>query len=269
MRSAITMNTLVEFWKKCKISSVCPYFHPEDELELFKKNGALVFQDKVKSYKDYTACPEFLYFESSKFHLPLVPVPYGGNLKKADIIILLLNPGLSCIDYYGELECAAYRQALEYNLRQDFSKTEFPFIWLNPDFCWQSGFIWWERKLRGILKTIATEKHDGSYLKALHDLSCRIAMIELIPYHSAKFNDHRLIDRLPSTQQAIKYVRDVLLPDAESGKKLIIVARQNKGWKIEKSSSQIIIYKDSEVRNASLSPQSRGGQAILSEYGLL
>lgn len=260
-------NTLVEFWQKCDLSSA-PYFHPEDKCELEKKNETLVFNKKVKSYQDYIGSPEFSCFDTSKFHLSLIPIPYAGNLEKADIIILLLNPGFSHTDYYGELEDTDYRKALENNLRQDFSKTDFPFLWLNPEFCWHSGFVYWEKKFRGILKIIAKNKHNGSYFEALHDLSQRIAMIELVPYHSAKFSDNGLIKKLPSTTEAIQYVHKSIAPEALTGNKLLIVTRQKKSWQLDTKEPHIIVYEGSETRSANLSPTSKGGKAILKHYNL-
>src|SRR6266542_3172657 len=39
-----------------------------------------------------------------RLHLGLLPQPFCGNLRRATIYILLLNPGLGSTDYYGEYE---------------------------------------------------------------------------------------------------------------------------------------------------------------------
>jgi hypothetical protein len=59
------------------------------------------------------------------FHFALLPVPYLGNLAKADIFILLLNPGFASVDYYCESENRAFKKALQQNLAQDFRGTEY------------------------------------------------------------------------------------------------------------------------------------------------
>ena len=258
---------LIEFWGKCDLGKK-PYFHQEDERALFKRDDELVMKRPVATYADYMNGPEFSHLESAKFHLSLLPIPYGGNLDKAEIVLFLLNPGLSHTDYYGELQCPDYRGALERNLRQDFSKTDFPFLWLNPEFSWHSGFVYWEKKLRDILQIIADKKYQRCYLKALRDLAQKIAMIELVPYHSTKFSAGGLIKDLASAQRAIEYAQNKLMPAASTGQKTLIVLRQSKSWKISSNNSHTIIYSGSESRGAHLSSNSRGGRAILKRYNL-
>ncbi len=261
-------NPLVKFWDKCDLK-IGPYFHPEDEKELFKKNGAFLADGKIKTYKEYLTRPEFSQLDSTKLHLSLLPVPYGGDLATADIFILLLNPGVAYSDYL-ELENTAYRDAVEYTLRQDFSRTEFPFIWLNPEFSWHSGFKWWEEKLRSIIKIIAERKFNDNYLYALRDLSQRLAMVELVPYPSCKFGPESLAKNLSSAQAAMKYIHETVVPLAQTGKKTLIVTRQIKTWRISNQGHEknIVIYNSSEARGAHLTRNTRGGQAILRRYDL-
>jgi hypothetical protein len=258
-------NNLVRFWS-CYTPTAAPYFHPKDKETLFNKNGNLVTQGAHSSYEQYLKSPEFSHLDTSKFHLSLLPMPYGGNLDKADIFFLLLNPGLTHSDYYGELKQADYRRTIINNLHQKMTKADFPFLWLDPSFCWHGGFLYWERKLRGVLKTIAEKKYDGSYIKALRDLSHRIAMIEMFPYHSVSFGAAKLAKKLPSSIAAVEYVRKVLEPEAKTGEKTLIVLRQEKEWGLKDDGKNIIVYKGTESRSAHLSPNSRGGRAILQRY---
>lgn len=123
--------------------------------------------------------------------------------------------------------------------------------------------MWWEGKLRSILNRLADQKYNGSYLKALQALSHRIGMIELVPYHSGESPSGRILRDLPSVAAAKNYVQETLLTEAKIGKKLLIVMRQTKGWGVSQASKNVIIYGKHEARGASLSPDSRGGAAIL------
>lgn len=255
-------QSLVQFWNKYQEADA-PYCHPADKAVLFapKKNDVLT--DAVKCFPEYLTDAHFARRGSHRVDLSLVPVPYAGDLSKADIVILLLNPGLSYTDYYGDLGQLNYREARYKNLRQDFSDTSYPFLWLNPDFCWHSGFMWWEEKLRPILRLLAEQKYKSSYLKALQALSRRVCMVELVPYHSSNTPSGRLIRELPSATAARQYVQQVVVPEAQTGKKLLIVTRQAKIWGITQNANNIVVYDRHEARGASMSPNSPGGAAIL------
>ena len=68
----------------------------------------------------------------TRFHLGLVPAPFAGDIGRAKVIVLLLNPGPEPDDYFGEHKVPGFRDRLICNLRQDFSRTECPFVYLDP-----------------------------------------------------------------------------------------------------------------------------------------
>lgn len=145
-------------------------------------------------------------------------------------MVLLLNPGFAHADYFAESRMPVFRRRLEATLRQDFTSTELPLLWLDPEFCWHGGFGWWERRLRSVAGEIARERFDGRYLDALRSLAGRIAQIELVPYHSPTFGAHSLIEQLPSVTMVRTCVREHLLPRARAGETTIIVLRGNARW---------------------------------------
>ena len=260
-------SSLLQFWNKFKADAE-PYFHPDDQDFLFRTDRSDVLPNTVGTYSDYTTDTHFARRSSPRLDLSLLPIPYGGNLAKADIIILLLNPGLSHTDYYGEFSRPDYRKALQQNLYQDNANAEYPFIWLNPEFCWHEGFMWWERKLRPVLNLVAEKKFNGSYLQAMQAMSQRLGMVELVPYHSASAPSGRLVNGLPSAQVVRSHVQDTLLPEAQAGKKLLIVTRQAKSWGLSHGAPNVVIYNQHEARGASLGPDTKGGAAILRRLGL-
>jgi hypothetical protein len=180
----------------------------------------------------------------------------------------MLNPGFSFTDYYGETRVPKFRLRLEQTLVQNFEGTEFPFIGLDPEYCWSAGFCWWEEKLRDVITIIAATKFNGRYLDALCDVSKRLAAVELVPYHSPSFIAHRLITNLPSVKVAVQFAQEVLLKAAKQGDKTVIVTRGAKLWGFREGTRNPIVYPRGLARGASLGRRTPGGKAILERYGI-
>jgi hypothetical protein len=162
-----------------------------------------------------------------------------------------------------------FRKRLEDNLQQSFKGVEFPFLWLDPQFCFHSGFVWWEKKLRDVTTAIAERKFKGRYLDALRYLSGKLACLELVPYHSSSFRAHALIKQLPSVKIAQKFVRESLAPDANADRRTLIVTRQARAWGLPTDTNNLEIYEGGHTRGASLSTKSKGGKAILQRLDIV
>ncbi len=254
---------LIDFWHNCRLDRAA-LAHPED-IELLQRSGAEQLHEQRKSFEDFTAYPQF---DSSELHLRLVPQPYAGDLRKAEIFVLLLNPGLGYTDYWGESRMESFRIRLVRNLRQELEGVEFPFLWLDPEICWHGGFVWWEKKLRDVISFVAEKQFKGRYIDALRDMSTKIASLELLPYHSFSFGAHKLIEELPSIKLMKEFVHGSLVSGAQAKKKTLIVTRQRNAWDLPSRVENIIIYTGGHTRGASLSTNSDGGKAILRHYGL-
>src|SRR5262249_43871392 len=120
-------NKLVEFWQRANWEKA-PYVHPDD-LSILRQRTSWGVEARPLGFEQYIRGPRFAEPEDARFHLSLLPVPYGGNLANADIIILVLNPGLSPGDYYAETSCREYCSAHKQILAQSLAKVTFPFIW--------------------------------------------------------------------------------------------------------------------------------------------
>lgn len=154
-------------------------------------------------------------------------------------------------------------------VHQELDGTEFPFFCLDPKFCWHSSYRWWEGKVHEIARIIADQKYNGRYLRALQALSQRLAVIELVPYHSIAFKHGRLVRLLQSSQQAIRYVQTELGPRAAKREITLIIARNVKGWGgLNIGLQDIVTYPAELARGSSLSARSPGGQAILRRFGI-
>jgi hypothetical protein len=79
----------IEFWRETKIGK-SPIIHQGDEGILSVENC------NYRSYIQYANSAEFN-DKKNQFHLGLIPVPFAGDINRADIFILLLNPGFSII----------------------------------------------------------------------------------------------------------------------------------------------------------------------------
>jgi hypothetical protein len=263
-------NGLVEFWKQCKLGKP-PFFHPADEDALWQKEGKFIETNAV-SFESFVKNPRSGDENSRRLHLSLRPVPYLGNLARAKIFILLLNPGLAPADYWAETHSPMLRKRLENNLTQSFGGIGFPFLMLDPQFYWCPGFKWWEGKLRETIRRIAREQYNNKYIEAMRDLSRKLACLELVPYHSSSFRTHALIRDLESVKMAKKFVETILTPRAEAGGCTLIVTRQVEEWGFPRGAKErgnVFVYRGGETQGASLSPNSRGGKAILRHYGII
>lgn len=251
---------LIQFWCRCHFTGG-PCVHPDD-LPILQESGWKPGTDPT-SFEDFVSGQRFGNLADGLFHLSLFPVPYVGDLRHAPVVILLLNPGFGYSDYWAEFKVPEFRVSLERNLRQSFDHTEFPFLFLDPQFCWHGGFIWWEGKLRDVIRRIADLRFSGRYLPALRFMSQNLACVELFPYHSAFFAHHGLIQRLPSAVQARSFACDHLIPSAIARQRTVIVTRQKKGWGAQNSEGDLVVYEGGHTRGASLSTNSEGGKAIL------
>lgn len=213
-----------------------------------------------------TCAPDFCAPDDTRLHLGLIPQPLVGDVLGASIYILLLNPGLSPDDHYGEYEVPAYRRALLANLKQQWHREAVPFIFLDPQYSWHAGFAWWHGKFARVIERLAASRCI-SFASARRTLASRLASIELIPYHSARFSNRgHLIERLRSAELARDFVRQVVVPRVKQGKAIAIVARQARAWDLP-SVSGVVKYTGAEARGAHLTPASRGGKAILRQLG--
>ena len=213
-------HRLIRNWRNCSFDSK-PYLLPGDQSLLQHKESIC-----VSSSFDEFIDSNFGSYSNTSLHIGLMPIPYVGNLEKANIYVLMSNPGLSYGDYYAEDTSQIYKNALIRNIRQEFEDTDFPFLFLNPRFAWHPGFGYWHSKFKSFLKVIRSE-FEITYQEALRYLAERIACLEFTPYHSEKFSA-KSIEGLLSVECVTDFVHSVLVPKAERGEATIIVARGGK-----------------------------------------
>lgn len=180
--SSFTINP----WLKLPKSS--PYILPED----------------LKRISKYKITPENLGWQ-----LEFLPVPYLGNFKKAQIVLLCLNPGYDKIlDQLAHKDKSYYQE----NLRSLNFASKIPFYCLNPGFDYSGGYKWWVRLLKQLI-----EKYS------LKLLSEKLMCLQYLPYHSKTFKNPPCL--LPSQNYTF-----CLLKKAIKEQKVIVIMRSKKLW---------------------------------------
>lgn len=245
-------HKLLTAWRHVRTKP--PYVLPEDEVILRKPEYQRYWCQL--GLKDFLASSEFG-ARDSKLHLGLMPIPFLGRITSAPIVLLALNPGLNPVDYFGE-----YRYDLRAVRRRNLTRPP-AMPWLDPAFSWHSGFMYWHRKLRGVIDEVARAR-GLNHLAALEFVGHRIALLELVPYHSSSFGlPKSLVNELPSVGLVRSFVRQELVPRAKAGHVLLICTRAAKRWELPRGSGAVLYNRPGEARGASMSLRSRGGKAIL------
>lgn len=248
-------HQLIETWMRFAVSA--PPFILEEDKKILTDSELQNFN----SHENYIESNIFCYNDDKTLHTGLYPIPYSGHLDSAHVFLLQLNPGLSPGDYFAEYRVPEFREAQARSLKQSNANDEFPFIYLDPNFCWHPGFVYWQRKLHKIISKLQ-KKENTSYQQAASVISKKIALLELLPYHSRNFGAGNLLKKLPSVKLIQSYVHEILIPKARQDQISIVVMRQAEAWGLS-AAKNIVVYGGSESRAAHLSPDSRGGKAIV------
>ena len=250
------MHPLITAWQGFSPSRF-PRLLPEDKHLANQPGRALTYH----SYEEFITAPDFGNKACTQFHLGLLPQPFVGNLSKASIFILMLNPGFSVGDYYALHHSPAYKAAIKRNLSQQNGADDFPFFFLDPQFAWTSGGQWWQARLHSIAAELM-QLNGITLQRALKHISQHVACLEMFPYHSRSFSPLKF--ELESTKLVCQYVKEVLVPRTWQGDALLIATRQAAAWPLpQPTNCNIIAYNAGQARGAHLTMNTAGGQAIL------
>lgn len=132
----MSRETLIHAWRALPVESAPPFGFASD-LKLIGSTKHSVTYSYEQWLNDGGAERE----RDPRFHLGLLPVPYLGDITRASIFLLMLNPGFSPGDYFAEYSVSDCRAALIRSLRQEFLPDEHPFFFLDPKFSWHPGGV--------------------------------------------------------------------------------------------------------------------------------
>lgn len=155
------MEELIKFWGKYKWSPDQGNFAHQDDwqhLSALPANRIKGVHSSLETFDDLIQSERFRPDSNLRADLSLRPRPYIGDLVKAQVVILLLNPGYGYHDHYAETS-SKFVNALEENLSQKITNSDFPFLYLNPEFAWHGGFVWWEKKLKDVVIQLDRQKN--------------------------------------------------------------------------------------------------------------
>lgn len=200
-----------------------------DDLMLLRKNPRTSVTHTYEASLEEAAARD----GDERLHLSLLPQPYIGDLNKARVILLMLNPGLGPMDYYAELSGqrdGAFRSAVVSNLRQEGNRT-YPFFFLDPAFLWHPGATFWRKRLNWIVRELSAE-YGRTYDESLRYVAQHVCCLQLVPYHSAEFGlTSGIVKQLPSTKLVVAAAREI----AAGGHRLLAVMRKDKLWNLKPS----------------------------------
>jgi hypothetical protein len=226
-------DSLIKFWREYPVDNNGGV-HPKDKIPENKIAH-------VAGISGYTKSARFLN-DGKLIHAGLLPGPYCGNIQKAKVYFLGLNPGFSPGDFHAEAD-AEFRKAALANLAQQ-GRT-LPFMPLEPRFCWTGGAGWWRKKLRPLLEKY--RERGVSSLEACKDMSGKIASLELFPYHSASFDGSGGLLKIESVHLIKAFAQEA----SKDRSKLFVVLRRTREWGLDRRDN-IITLSPGEARQASI-----------------
>ena len=225
--------------------------------------------------------------QAAEWALHLLPQPVNGNLRRAEVLILVAgaragdDDALWAQTHPGER--ASMAAAQHANILQSHGPTDaYPFSDLDPRFLDHPGAAHWRGGARSEMalgrqaKKLASLAGELAHVWATSEevafrtLSHRIAVVHLLAYPAAGASPATpsLPRNLPSCQEAVALAHGLL---AEN-QKLIVVPRSAKEWGFNgpaDNRKNLVVYDAVQGLSASLGTFSAGGQAILKRLFLL
>ena len=196
----------------------------------FKHQKPFILKEDRKAISHYNSITKK---EEYKIQTDQPPSPFKGNIK-APIILLNLNPGYKKED--GKFYKQKYYIMVSKN-NLEHKKNPYPFFSLDPLLNQNSGYEWWNKKLKSLID-----------LTDVKTVANRIFVLEYFPYHSVKYSHSK---KLTSCSQLYN---KHLLEMAMKRKALVIIMRGEKEWKrLVPSLSQYPLIKLRSTQNVVLS----------------
>ncbi|WP_395051491.1 hypothetical protein [Flavobacterium sp.] len=174
-----------------------------------------------------------------KIHTQIMPAPFMGDVIKAPIVILMLNPGYTKeedkVGYYSK-----YKDWWKNEVQHIQTKYNFPFFALEEEYSKSSPY--WVTKLKPLTLISTNEK-----------VAKNICNIQFFPYHTEKYrNIHKNLfmeegfdNYLPSQKYNFQLVKNAMARNA-----IIIITRSKKMWL--KAIPELANYENSYSTNSYL-----------------
>jgi hypothetical protein len=196
------------------------------------------------------------------FDAGFMPYPYVGDIRAADVWVLMLNSNIGAADAKQEAE-PYFADRLQTNLKQDLGAYEHPMLSLDPKLR-DTGTYQYYNKRNGLTKLAAAlAKRTGTTERdSRRELARRLAVVQLFPYRSTSGVPQSL---LGAALASVRLARAAVSEALES--KLVVVPRSARDWGFEYGirEGNLFTFKADQARSASLQPGGAcgGGDAIL------
>ena len=196
------------------------------------------------------------------FDTGFIPYPYVGDIRAADVWVLMLNSNIGPDDAKQEAE-PYFADRLRANLAQNFDAYEHPLLSLDSKLC-HTGTYEYYNKRNGIAKLVTelARRSGVTERDARRDLARRLAIVQLFPYRSTSGVPQSL---LGGSLASVRFARAAVAEALES--KLVVVPRSARDWGFEYGvrEERLFTFAANQARSASLKPGGAcgGGDAIL------
>lgn len=197
------------------------------------------------------------------FDARFMPYPYVGDIRAADVWVLMLNSNIGPTDAKQEAE-PYFAERLRTNLKQDLGAYEHPMLSLDPQLR-NTGTYEYYNKRNGLTKLVAelARRSGATERNSRRELARRFSVVQLFPYRSTSGVPQNL---LGNTLVSVRLARAAVAEALES--KLVVVPRSARNWGFEYDvrKGNLFTFKADQARSASLQPGGAcgGGDAILS-----
>jgi hypothetical protein len=142
------------------------------------------------------------------FRTDCLPACYAGRLCSAPIVLLYLSPGFCPQD----LTDASSDEGKDYYLRRWTGNEPLPGVGY-------AGHTWLKSRT----------KDFANYNTVMN----KIAVLNIGAYHSTNVNSYSSLLALPSSRISLTWAQNVLFPEAEAGKRIVICMRSAAYWGLE------------------------------------
>ena len=185
------------------------------------------------------------------FDTSFVPYPYIGDLRTADIWVLMLNSNIGAGDAEQEAE-PYFARRLRTNLEQRLDEYECPMLSMDPMLGDTGTYEYYNRR-NGIAKLVSglARRSKTTEWEARKHLARRLAVVQLLPYRSTSGVPQPL---LGDVLASVRLVRAAVHEAVAS--KLVVVPRSAKNWGFEYGTREdnLFTFRADQARSASLSP---------------
>lgn len=173
--------------------------------------------------------------KKSRLQAHLIPQPYVGDIRKADIVFCLLNPGFDFSNYISELPGTEFRRMKIANLHQEIDGFRYPFFEIDPVLAETGAFRWWWPKFEKMAEGLVADGRE--FGDAVETLARRVCCIEILPYHSK--DGRALGDTTIAKMQSSRLAVAAVKAKAKEGS-LVLLFRSYSNWGLEADGDRIV-----------------------------